>query len=150
MSVLRFLKEKEALNLVFRTQNGNKYEYLKYKDCIDTLNLTLDIDKMLKAVENKSNLPNFFKNNPKIKIELDDFIKKDLNLQEFTNGHDLTNLLAIAFEKAISNKANTQSITGEEIEKNLMAAYRLSDFITTDLYKNLLVWQQNTSKFITK
>ena len=105
---------------------------------------------MLKAVENKSNLPNFFKNNPKIKIELDDFIKKDLNLQEFTNGHDLTNLLAIAFEKAISNKANTQSITGEEIEKNLMAAYRLSDFITTDLYKNLLVWQQNTSKFITK
>lgn len=141
LSILRSLKEKEALSLIFRTQNGNKYEYLKYKDFMDTDDLSINTKKLLKAVENKSNLPDFFKNNPKYNTELVEFSKNDINLKEYTNGHDLTNALSIAFEKAISNKANTQSITGEEIEKTLMAAYRFSDFEQTDLYKNLVNWQ---------
>ncbi len=147
LSVLRFLKEKEALNLVFRTQNGNKYEYLKYKDFMDTQNLSINREKLLKVVENKSNSPNFFKNNLKYNTELLEFLKNDINLKEYTNGHDLTNALSIAFEKAISNKANTQSITGEEIEKTLMAAYRFSDFEQTDLYKNLENWQSKEPVF---
>ncbi len=142
LSILRYLKEKNDLKLVFRTQKGNKYDYLKYKDFVDGQNLTINTEELLKSVENKSNLPNFFKNNPSYKTELVEFLKNDLDLKEFTNGHDLANTLSIAFEKAISNKANTQTITGEEIEKTLIAAYRLSDFEKTNLYQSLQNWQQ--------
>ncbi|MEY4902763.1 MAG: hypothetical protein RLZZ292_578 [Bacteroidota bacterium] len=147
LSVLRFLNEKYSLGLKFRTQNGNKYDYLKYKEFIETEKLSIDIDKMLKAVENKSSKPNFFRNNPKYQTELADFSQKEIDLKECTNGHDLANVLSIAFEKAISNKSSSQTVTGEEIEKTLNIAYRFSDFEQTNLHKTLENWQQKQPVF---
>ena len=147
LSILRFLNEKNGLNLVFRTQKDHKYEYLKYKTFIDVENLHLNFENLLKAVENKSNLPNYFKNNPAYKIELANLLGEDRDLKEFTNGHDLTNVLAIAFENAIGKKANKTSVTGEDIEQALIIAYRLSDFEQTVLYKKLQEWEAKNTLY---
>jgi hypothetical protein len=147
LSVLRFLKEKYNQNWIFRTQKEEKYDYLKYKEFIDTEKLNLDIQKMLKTIENKSNLPNYFKNNPNYTAELETLNKKDIDLKEYTNGHDLMNVLSIALEKVISNKANKGSVTGEELEKTLSIAYRLSDFETTQLCSALKNWQNKYTHF---
>ncbi len=117
---------------------------MKYKDFVNTQNLTINIENLLKRVEIKSELPNFFKNNPKYQSELDDFIRKDLNLQEYTNGHDLCNILSIAFERSFGNHKKP---AGETIEETLNACYRFSDFEQTDLYKNLENWQSKEPVF---
>ncbi len=141
LSILRFLKEKHNLTWVFRTQKAEKYEYIKYKDFIEADTLVLNQEKLLSALENKSNLPLFFKNNPIYVKELAELAQNDIDLREWSNGHDLMNVVSLALEKAIGNKASSHIIAGEELEKIFSAAYRISDFEQTNLYLTLQIWQ---------
>ena len=70
-----------------------------------------------------------------------------MDLNEYTNGHDLMNCLSLALEEAVSNKKNTGSILGEDLEKAFSIAYRLSDFEKTALYQSLFEWQNKHKYF---
>ena len=74
---------------------------------------------------------------------INDFQKEQYDLLEFCNGHDITNLLALALRKTIGNK----TIQGIEIENQLIIAYRFEDFIKTNLYKELLDWERTNKLF---
>lgn len=142
IALLRYLKEKKDIKLVFRQQKKEVYEYLNYKSFVDTPTLQLNEAKLLKAVEDKSQLPNFFKNNPLYLEYLSTLKQQDIDLKEWCNGHDLMNLLSLALEKTIGNHAGSSKVLGEELEKALVIAYRFSDFETTNLYQTLQQWAE--------
>lgn len=60
---IRLLNEQENLGLKFKTPSKKgKFIYLKYSKFVNNA-LELDLDKLKKEVENKSNKPNFFQIN---------------------------------------------------------------------------------------
>ncbi len=146
IALLRYLKETKGIRLVFKRQKKEVYEYLDYKSFVDATTLQLNETKLLKAVEDKSELPNFFKNDPSHLEYLNTLKQQDIDLKEWCNGHDLMNLLSLALEKTIGNRAGSSKVWGEELEKALVIAYRLSDFVTSNLYQTLQQWaKEHTS-----
>lgn len=143
IAILRFLNIRDDLKFIFKIQKAGKYDYIKYKDFVDANNMALNRNDLLKAVENKSNLPNFFKNNPDYIVEYEALLKEDLDLSEWGNGHDLLNIVSISLEKVIANKSSSSTVSSEKLEELLAIAYRLSDFAQTALYSDLQKWQSN-------
>lgn len=144
VACVRLLSEKEKLGLKFKTSlNGGKYKFLDYQKFIDEKRLSLDKDKMLKVIENKSEKPNFFKNNPQYLDEIKKIETENYDLKEFCNGHDFMNILSLALKKAI-NKIN---ISSEQLEKDFTIAYRFDDFKETNLYHSLVEWENQNNDF---
>lgn len=139
IALLRYLKEKEGIKLKFRAEKKEGYDYLNYKSFVDTATLQLNETELLQTVANKSQLPNLLKNIPFLE-HLNILKQQDIDLKEWCNGHDLMNLLSVALEKAIGNCTSSNKVSGEELEKALVIAYRLSDFKTTNLYQTLQQW----------
>lgn len=145
LSCLRLLNETENLGLIFKKANkeNQEFKYIEYKLFVNE-KLEFDFKNLLKAVENRSEKPNYFKNNPQIMQKLTDLQTKIFDLKEISNGHDFMNVLAIALQKAISNK----KIDAEHLENLFIIAYRFTDFQKTELYQTLENWQRRTKNFI--
>ncbi len=146
VACVRFLKLEAGLDLKFKTlsQKGDGYNFIDYHKFIDKDRLTLDKDKMLEVIENKSQKQGFFKNNPKLKQRIEAICKENYDLKEFCNGHDFMNILSLAFRKVISN----QTISGKNIEERFVIAYRFDDFKLTNLYISLLNWEKDNYDFV--
>jgi Protein of unknown function (DUF4435) len=143
IGILRFLNTRDDLKFIFKIQKAGKYDYIKYKDFVDANSMALNSNDLLKTVENKSNLPNFFKSNPKYVVEYQRLLDENLDVTEWGNGHDLLNILSISLEKVIANKSSSNTVSSEKLEESLVIAYRLSDFQQTTLYSDLQKWQSN-------
>lgn len=144
IACLRLFSERESANLVFRIQKKSKYDYIDYRKFVDDKSLKLDQEELIKVVENKSSKRGFFQieenKNKLIAIQQETF-----DALEFCNGHDVVNLFSLSLEKAIGNFSSSKKVSGEEIEKALMTAYRLTDFQKTNLYQDLKEWETNNS-----
>ncbi len=143
IACVRFLELKENLGLKFKTlsKKGKGYIFIDYSKFIDKDRLTIDKDKMIEVVENKSEKQGLFKNDPKLKEKIDTICKENYDLKEFCNGHDFMNILSIALKKVISNK----TISGKDLEEQFIIAYRFDDFKLTNLYISLLNWEKNNN-----
>ncbi len=135
IACVRYLNNKEQIGLVFRTFKKDKPDFIDYQKFVSKDDLIFDYSKMIKTIENKSSKQNFFKNNDEYLKKLENIQKEQYDLSEFCNGHDIINLLALAFKKAIGNT----TLKGIEIENQLVIAYRFDDFKKTNLYKDLLI-----------
>lgn len=139
---VRFLNYRNNLELKFKNvdKKGN-CDFIDYNKFIDINTLSIDKDKMLETIENKSQKNQFFKNNQNLKQEFESILQDNYDLYEFCNGHDFMNILSLALKKALSNEQKS----GKDLEEILLFAYRLEDFIKTNLYKLLKEWnEQNT------
>lgn len=146
ISVLRLVNERENLGLRFRTQKQDgSYDFIDYTLFIDAKLLKLDRNNMFKAVENKSNKPHFFKNNPEIVNQYESLLAKEFDLKELNNGHDILNILSLALLEAISNKKSSSKVTGSALENDFIKGYRKEDFDSTQLYQNIRRFQENSS-----
>jgi hypothetical protein len=123
---IRLLNERETCGLKFRTQKGKSFDYIKYDTFIDKITLKINKKELRKAVENKSQKPNFF--NPTIQTQLQNIENETHDLRELCNGHDVINIFLFALEKAIANHGSSGKVAAERIEENLMVAYRFEDF----------------------
>lgn len=142
ISILRYLKEKHGYKFVFRVQRKGKYLYLKYHNFIDNKTLSINIPKLFSTLENKSSLPDFFKQNPTIITDFNTLlIDTSIDWREWTNGHDFMNILSIALEKVIGNKTGALKVFGESLEQSFSISYRLSEFKHTQLYLSLQNWE---------
>ena len=144
---MRLLNERENLGLKFKILSKDKYKFIDYQDFIDSNTLKLDIEKLLKTVENKSEKQDFFKNHPDLKIEFGQLTKDDFDLKELCNGHDVINILSIALTNLLGNKKSGSKVSSEELENSLSLAYRLDDFIKTNLFESLKAWEKDNPKF---
>jgi len=150
ISCLRWLREKNKLSdLQFRTQikNSGEITYLKYANFIEEKTLALDKKALLKEVENKSNKPFFFKNNPHCEVEWKEYMKQEWDLGEFSNGHDILHILSIGLQKLWSNLGNTTKVSADELGSHLLTAYRVEDFKKTNLYAELAEWEVKIKPF---
>ena len=136
---MRLLNERENLGLKFKILSKDKYKFIDYQDFIDSNTLKLDIEKLLKTVENKSEKQDFFKNHPDLKIEFGQLTKDDFDLKELCNGHDVINILSIALTNLLGNKKSGSKVSSEELENSLSLVYRLDDFIKTNLFESLKI-----------
>lgn len=146
IGVLRLLNEKENLALKFKTKKKDEsFEFLDYEAFTDRKTLKVDIQKLFKNVENKSEKPNFFKQNPNQVAEFDKLLATDFDLKELNNGHDLMYMTAVALLETIGsekNKDRKERITGANLENIFTISYRVGDFIQTNLYQELSNWQK--------
>lgn len=142
IAFFRLLNElEEKITLTFRIQRSKKYSYLNYGSFINSKTLVLDFAKLCKAIENKSNRPSLFSNTPVYIDRINVLKSSNYDILELCNGHDLMNIMSLAFQEALGNKKSAQTISGEELESYFSFGYRLDDFKTTFLYKNLDIWQ---------
>jgi hypothetical protein len=142
VAFFRLLNElEEEITLTFRIQKSKKYSYLNYSSFINSKTLVLDFAKLCKAIENKSSQSHLFSKKPVYLDKINTLKSSNYSILELCNGHDLMNILSLAFQEALGNKKNTQTISGEALESYFSFGYRLDDFKTTVLYKDLDIWQ---------
>jgi hypothetical protein len=141
------ISTKSNLGLTFKVLSNNKFKFIDYEDFIDEKTFKVDLSKLLKTVENKSQKQNFFKNNPNLKKEWDDLLAASFDLKELCNGHDLVNILSIALMQLIGNRKSSAKIAGEMLEESLILAYRLEDFVKTQLFEALSIWEKEHLPF---
>lgn len=144
IACVRFLNIQKKLGLTFKTLSKDKYIFLDYSKFINRETFRINSEKLLEAIENKSQKQNLFKNNPELLKELTEICKKEQNLLNFCNGHDVVNILAFALKKEVGNT----SVLGQELEAFLIVAYRMEDFEKTILYKKLKTWESLNPDFI--
>jgi len=144
IACVRFLNFQKQLGLVFKTLSKDKYIFIDYSKFIDKDKFCIEFDKLIEVVENKSQKQNFFKNNPALFQELIEICKKDFDLLNFCNGHDVINILALALKKEVGNI----NISGQELEAFFIVAYRFEDFEKTILYQNLKKWETDNTEFV--
>lgn len=144
LALMRYLKERKNLNeLTFRTLQGEKFYYLDYELFIDTKTATfLGDKKLMQAIENKSSKLNYFQNNPALIKAYQIFKEEELAIVQLINGHDAMNILALLLKKYIGSK-EAEKLTGEELTKDFIKSYRISDFLQTNLYQSLANWEAN-------
>ncbi len=152
IGVLRLLNEKRQLGLKFKTRkNDEPFQFLDYTTFTDEKTLEIDTKKLLKNVEDKSQKPNYFKNNQDDFNTFKDLLKEDFDLRELNNGHDVLSMLSVALLKAIGNEKNKRSIertSGQTLEKDFTISYRLEDFKETNLYQQLVEWQNINIEYV--
>lgn len=147
IGTLRLLNQQFDLGLKFKILSNNKYKFIDYQDFIDTNTLKINIEELLKTVENKSQKQGLFKKRPDLKTELETLNKQDFDLKELCNGHDIVNILSIALTHLLGDRKSSSKVSSEELENSLILAYRLDDFIKTQLFESLKAWQEDNPKF---
>ncbi len=147
IGVLRLLNQRFDLNLKFKILSNNKYKFIDYQDFINTDTIKIDIEKLLKTVENKSSKQGLFKNRPELKTAFDKLIETDFDHKELCNGHDIVNILSIALMSLWANKKSSSKVSETELENSLILAYRLDDFKKTQLFESLTLWEQDNAPF---
>jgi hypothetical protein len=143
IGLLRYLSKKENLGLKFRTFAKDKVIFIDYEKFIDKSDLKLNIDTMIKVVENKSKKQNLFKNKSELDIKLKELRENEYDLLEFCNGHDILNIFSLALKKVLSS----QNISSLNIENNLTIAYRYDDFKKTELFQSLVAWERKNIEY---
>lgn len=141
----RYINETRKLGLIFKTITNGKCYFIDYNSFVDTNSLTLDLRKLLIAIENKSQKQGFLLNTRAFTDDVKTELKNKYDLLEFCNGHDFVHILSIALENVISNKRSSKKLDHIALEDALCIAYRLDEFKKTDLYTGLLAWESTST-----
>ncbi len=140
IALFRLMNEKENLQLRFKPElyDGKP---LKYNEFIDKDKFSFSgWEKLITTVKN------YYNQNPSLSISktkeyLEKMSQNNFNLLELCNGHDITHILSIGFQKKIGSK----NIDAGEIDKTLVNSYDSSYFKKTELFKKLITWQTSNS-----
>jgi hypothetical protein len=132
-----WLSLSEKLNL--------RFEDLKFGKFVDDKTLHVDESSMIRAVLNHSS---------KHALDVGTIAAKLATLNvalhdpwHVCSGHHLTELLAIAFRKAIgSHDAGEMGV--EQVERMLALAYEAADFPSTELYAAIRTWERLSPPFL--
>lgn len=141
LACVRLLNSEKNLDLRFKQKKKDRFNYLDFSIFVEKESLDVDIDKMFRAIENKSNKPMFFSNNPQLKEEYLGYMAQGHDQWELCNGHDVLHLFSLALESAVSNKKSSSKMDPRDLESHLSVAYRIDDFRRTQLYKDLKSWE---------
>lgn len=138
LGYLRCLSKIKEYHLTFNS--------LGFSNFIDERTLGYKRSDLIQEIKNKSNRHDLSEN---LLLEELDQLKDDAdNPWIICAGHDLVHILALAFKKAWATKGNKTD--HDFIQTSLLLAYEFSCFQQTELYKNLLQWEQNKGIRIVK
>ncbi len=136
IGALRLASQRRHLALDFKG--------LVYSNFIDEKTLRLDLSKLIKAVKNNSNQHQLAEE--QLKADVSEILGEGNEPLQVCVGHDLTQILALGFRKAIGTN-NAIDVKPESIEKLLRLSYEQPFFQSTELYASILDWQRNNPPF---
>lgn len=136
--------------LIFKPKRKNDPQ-INYKLIFDTKNnlnfagIETLIDLIIKYSRDKSER---IENCKVIAEKVGSVNVDEYDISQLINGHDLTNLLFLFIKKILTSKKPL--VDYNDIEDSLTLAYDSSDFIKTDLYKNIDSWAKKVGVSILK
>jgi hypothetical protein len=134
---LRWISLEEGLHLAF--------EKLPFNNFVDIGTLSLDLDKLVKAVIGfaKQPLP---LSAAELKQKILDKVNSQHELWYVCQGHDLIEILAIGMRQTFAGLSKRE-VHADKLEKNLMLAYEKRWFNETQLYLSLSHWEDHNLPF---
>jgi len=133
---LKWLNKIDNFGLTFKPANpdGKTIDYNVFISASD-LKYKGD-DKLVDAILNFCN--------GKVKVEIKkeqilerlNTFKKEVDLNQLCNGHDMMNIISISLRQHISN-LNSKAIPADQLEKEFSLAYESRYFMETNLYKKI-------------
>lgn len=136
LAYLRWLNDRQGYGL--------KFKDIDYGAFIDKHNLTVDAEKMVRTVLNKSQRHDLVARD--ILSEMDRLMDPSHDALSLCRGHDVVEILSIGLRKRIGNR-DAKEVRRELLERNLRVAYERPDFLLTDLYRSLRTWERSNTSF---
>lgn len=141
---LRLISKRDGLNL--------KFDDIDFRSFIDMQLFTPNVGALIESVAiNGHNgidkLQSLDITKEEIKSKIEQLEKSNLDHWYVCRGHDLTQILSIAFHKHIA-KSKVKNLTQEAIEGTLAFAFDLSFFQKTDLYSSIKKWENDNEPFV--
>lgn len=133
---LRYISQSDRLNLTF--------EGIKFSKFIDDKTWKFDQIKMIQEIKNKSQ--SFSLNHDEIQQKLNGEISNNYDPWQICCGHDLVEVLSVGLRKAIGTN-DAADVAANSIERNLRLAYEAVYFYETQLYLEIINWENNNQKF---
>ncbi len=136
---LRLANNIHSLGLKFKPDNpeGNQ---IPYKDFICNDLASHSWETMIKRIMDYSRSKNInLKSEIDIKEKFLEVSKKEYDIDQLVNGHDITNILSMFFVKKIKCKKSMVA-DHNAITDSLILAFETTEFQKTNLYKELLNW----------
>jgi hypothetical protein len=148
IALLKWVNQIDNYGLLFKPQKETD-KSLKYTEFIDKNHLTFKNDEeLIKTVKNYT----INKIRPhKLTVSIPEILNKirekenegQHDLWQLCNGHDLTNIIAIALLKVIGSH-NARAVGYTEIERSLILAYDSSYFKATNLFIAIINWEKQS------
>jgi hypothetical protein len=136
VSCCRFISENQALGLYFKDFAMDKF--------ISVDDLTIESDKLISAIISRSSTRC-------TEIELNRYITTEIANQhdfyQLSNGHDVATMVGISLRKLISSRRDVHT-WASEIEAGLRLAFTWDEFIGTDMYKSLRLWESENKPYV--
>lgn len=133
---LLWLSQCDALNLTFHS--------IKFSKFINETNLQIDESKLLCEVRNKSQAFSLTEEDLKQRMSLKKNDKH--NHWQVCSGHHLVKILSLALQKTIGSMS-AADVEPDRLERSLRLAYEESYFRNTELYLEILKWEDNNQPF---
>jgi Protein of unknown function (DUF4435) len=122
-----------------------RFDELKYGKFVNDKTLGIDERKMIKTVLDHSCRHDL--DEQAIATALAELGAADHDPWHLCCGHHLTEILAIAFRKALASH-NANEMPVEQVEHMLMLAYEAADFRSTPLHANIRTWEELNPPFV--
>jgi len=137
---LRWVSQLDTLNL--------KFEGIEFSHFIDEKTLTINNEKLIQEVKNKSQKPAL--NNKDLQQRLMNQRSDNHDRWQVCCGHDLVEILYLALRKAIgSGKVPSRKKDKDEnpLEPPLRLAYEYGYFNKTQIYSSICLWERCNPAF---
>lgn len=122
-----------------------KFEGLDFKKFLDEKTLTVDIQKLVRHVKDKSQQPALVENQILTRMQ---HMKDDTHDHwHMCCGHDMADVLSVALCKAIGT-CNTSDVKRDILERSLRLAFERTHFEQTQLYHSIKNWEQTNQPFL--
>ncbi|MFH6944480.1 hypothetical protein [Flavobacterium sp. FlaQc-50] len=136
LSYLKVLNKRENLNLSFKGNDSSK-KNIDYSKFIDKQNYEfISLDKLVETITNysRNRTEKTILTNKAIVEKLTNLIQKESYVNPDLNcGHDFGEIICLGLKKVLG----TKEIEGELFLKETLLVYETSDFITTNIFKQI-------------
>lgn len=145
---LRWINTEEKLGL--------KFSSLDFKEFIDSKTLEPNLDKLIKEIRTKSQIPGISEKEleKQLKEKVLDKDSKEYELCDVCQGHDLCSILELgmlslfATKPGKKDKKKSDSPKSDQIEKSLRLAFEQKHFKETQLFNSLQNWEKRNTNFL--
>lgn len=136
LGCLRLISIRQELKL--------KFEGLTFSRFVESSDFQIDPAKMVREVVNNSQKHHLDQEVLLEQITVE--AEKGHDCWQISCGHDIVEILSLAFRKAFSGKSSG-AVSGEILERSLRLAYEATYFEQTILFQAMNDWEQQNPKF---
>lgn len=147
MAIIRFANYKRNLNICFYIDKDNS-EVINWEPAINIRSFSVNFEHLLRIVC-REDYSQIIRIRPHINQCSEECRANKYNLLQLCNGHDVV-FVTLLYLKSNGKKKECENLSSKDLEKMLRLAYEADFFRETNLYKNLLAWQNTLGMEILK